>query len=230
MSSSSSSLWSQNEYDHSFKIILFGNNGVGKSSLLLRFIDNKYDDTSYVAGGGDPKNKVITVEGKKIKLQLWDIDATYQRAFRIDSDDQYRNTRGIVLLFDLTSKESFRDLCFNLLPEVIGHRGHSCHQGNNNMSIILVGTKSDLKQKRATPEKEITKFTQENKALIQGYIEVSAKENVNIDSLFELVVKEIMKINNARNSREVEQKSRSSSVDIPQKRNSEVTPLNPSLR
>src|SRR3989338_9033256 len=95
-----------NDYDFIFKIVLIGNAGVGKSSLLLRYVDNMFFDSYISTIGVDFKVKTID----KTKLQIWDTDG--QERFNTIIRHYYSNCNAILLIFSLNDINSFEKLSF----------------------------------------------------------------------------------------------------------------------
>ena len=94
--------------DRSFKIIIAGSSGVGKSSLLIRFVDNLWSSDLLSTIGVDFKFKSLVVNGTKVKLQIWDTAGS--EAFRSIVSAYYRGADAVVLVFDTTDHITFEDL------------------------------------------------------------------------------------------------------------------------
>ena len=92
-------------YDFLFKVILAGPAGTGKSSLLLRFVDDCFSEAYISTIGVDFKIKALNVNGGNIKLQLW--DTAGQERFKTITSSYYRGAQAIILVFDLSTHESF---------------------------------------------------------------------------------------------------------------------------
>mmetsp|Transcript_5151 Transcript_5151/g.5903 ORF Transcript_5151/g.5903 Transcript_5151/m.5903 type:complete len:206 (-) Transcript_5151:41-658(-) len=166
------------DYDYLFKILLIGNSGVGKSSLLLRFADDTYTDNFMPTIGVDFKIRTLEVDGRTIKLQIW--DTAGQERFKTITSSYYKGAHGIIVVYDMTDKESFKNID-NWMNEVEKH-------ASDNVSRILVGNKCDLEESR-----QVT--TDEGKELADQYnirfMETSAKESANVEEAFTLMTKEI---------------------------------------
>ena len=93
-------------YDHLVKILLVGDSGVGKSSLLARFISDSFDEQGPTVGV-DFKLKHVDVDGTRLKLTVW--DTAGQERFRTLTSSYYRGAHGVVFVYDVTSRESFEN-------------------------------------------------------------------------------------------------------------------------
>ena len=167
------------EYDYLFKILLIGNPSVGKSSIFTQFIETNYSDLSMSTIGIDFKIKTIKVDNKYIKLQIW--DTAGQDRFKTLTNSYYRGSHGIIIVFDITNRKSFIDLQ-NWLNDI--------YRYSENTYKIIVGNKLDLDDQRKIHYKEAKEFA-DSLGLI--YIEISAKDNINVDYIFELLSKELTK-------------------------------------
>lgn len=165
-----------NDYDYLFKILLIGDSGVGKTSILLRFTDDSYSESFLSTIGVDFKIKTFEYHNKMIKLQIW--DTAGQERFRTITSSYYRGAHGIIVVFDLTDPESYENIK-QWLHEITRY-------ANENVCKMLVGNKSDLYEKRMVfSGKEFA----ESKNI--QYIETSAKNCDNIDELFYQITNQI---------------------------------------
>ncbi|CAF0935340.1 unnamed protein product [Adineta ricciae] len=159
------------EFDYLFKILIIGDSGVGKTTILQRFAQD-YFSTEYVATiGVDFQIKTIDVDQKRCKLQVW--DTAGQDRFKCVVSSFYRNANGVMICFDLTDLESFRNVG-NWIEEVKRY----CPEQT---PIFLVGTKSDLQTRRMIPYETIKAFAQVKQL---SYLETSSKTNENIERCF----------------------------------------------
>lgn len=168
-------------YDYAFKYIIVGDSGVGKSSIMKRYTSDSfvYDNTSTI--GVDFDTKCIKIDGKIIQLQIW--DTAGQERFRAITKQYYNNTAGAILVFDITRRNTYNHIkqwLDNMTPFL-----------GSNASIILVGSKSDNELHREVSYEEASELAKINKI---RYIEVSAKNNINIDDIFVSTANEIYKL------------------------------------
>ena len=159
------------DYDYLFKILLVGDSGVGKSSILLRYTDNEYKPEYISTIGVDFKIKTIVDCDKTIKLQLW--DTAGQERFQTITSSYYRGAHGIVIVYDITCKESFENVKM-WLKQIDNY-------ANQKVLKILVGNKADLENSRRVDKEKVLYFCQENNIY---HIETSAKNSDNIKDIF----------------------------------------------
>ena len=170
---------SQLEYDYLFKYLIIGNSGVGKSCLLIRFTDDKYEEGYVTTIGVDFKIKTLIIEGKSVKLQIW--DTAGQERFRNIVSSYYKGAQGIMMVYDITDLESFRYLD-SWLKEIEKN-------ASKNVYKILVGNKNDLEKNRKVTFEKGKEF-----ANLHGmkFFETSAKENRNVEEAFKEMTKDII--------------------------------------
>jgi len=173
----------QEDYDYIFKILIIGDSSVGKSSTVSKFADEENLEYSPTIGV-DLHVKIIEVDDKKIKMQIWEIGGSER--FRKIVSAYYRNCQGIVLMFDLTNKESFENLqmWINHIKENYNNEDEYC----DDIPKILVGNKNDLKIQRSVSHEEAYDFSYD---LNIPYLETSVKNNENTNKVFELIAREI---------------------------------------
>ena len=160
------------------KILILGDSSVGKTTLLLKYVDGYYS-TVYVATiGVEYKTKKVNINGINLNLQIW--DTAGQERFRGVTNNFIKGADGIIYAYDITKKSSFDSLKNWITQAEDSSRG---------FKKIIVGNKADLEEQREV-SKESLKHYCENKN-IQG-IEASAKIGKNVNECFELIAKLII--------------------------------------
>lgn len=184
-----------NEYDHLFKLLIIGDSSVGKSCLLLRFAENTFSQSYITTIGVDFKIRTVECNGEKVKLQIW--DTAGQERFRTITSTYYRGTHGVIVVYDVTSGESFANVKRWL---------HEIDQNCDLVSRILVGNKCDVIDKRVVLHKDAQCFA--HQMGIQLY-EASAKENINVEELFLGITKLVLV-----NKKEQQQKNANEGIHL----------------
>lgn len=165
------------EYSFLVKLLMIGNSGVGKSSLLCRFADNYFPLYLMGTAGIDFKQKLVTIEEKTIKLEIF--DTAGQERFHAITTNYYKGVMGIILVYDISDQISFDDVnkWMAQIKENVGE----------DVVIFLVGNKID---------KERIVDTNDGRSLAEKYkvyfVETSAKQANNIDEIFLDLVKDIL--------------------------------------
>lgn len=164
------------------KITFIGNSNVGKSSIIKRYIENKFEENSIAAtiNASYHTKKIMVDAFSEADLNIW--DTAGQERFRSTTKNYFHDSNGILIVFDLTDEKSFKDLdCW--MEEVTDSAPEKCAK-------ILVGNKTDLENKKITYE-NAKKYAENHN--IQ-YQEVSAKSGINIELLFSKIGAECIKI------------------------------------
>ena len=175
----------------------------------MRYVDQIWNDVFVPTIGVDFKVKSLEIENKSIKLQIW--DTAGQERFRNVISSYFKGAHGILLIFDITSRDSFKEL-ENWLAEV---------EKNASTQIlkILIGNKCDLEE-----EREISKDEGEAFAMRNGmqYIETSAKINTNVNEAFEalskIMVEYYSKKSSANNENKTIKMNKGTDITIPKKK------------
>jgi small GTP-binding protein len=160
-----------NIFDLSFKLIIVGNSGVGKSCLTLKAIKNQYDDFYTPTIGFEFLSFNVKINEHIIKLQIW--DTCGQEAYRSIIKSFYKNSSLAIIVYSIDNKESFKALQ-SWLNEIKT-------ESNPDIDIILVGNKSDLDEQREIEEKVGEKFCEDNNLSL--FMETSAKTGLNAENL-----------------------------------------------
>eukprot|EP00940_MAST-03C_sp_MAST-3C-sp2_P001576 g1576.t1 len=170
------------DYDHLLKLLLVGDAGVGKSSILLRFTDDMFDDHLQSTIGVDFKVKMMRKKKKDVKITIW--DTAGQERFRTLTSSYYRGAHGIMLVYDVTRKETFDNLHV-WLSEVEQY----CTGNGKEIVKLLVANKIDKDGEREVSWSEGAAWARGRGML---FIEASAKTDVGISQVFDEVVQKIL--------------------------------------
>ncbi|XP_045848500.1 ras-related protein Rab-26 isoform X8 [Meles meles] len=199
-------------YDVAFKVMLVGDSGVGKTCLLVRFKDGAFLAGTFISTVGiDFRNKVLDVDGAKVKLQIW--DTAGQERFRSVTHAYYRDAHALLLLYDVTNKASF-DNIQAWLTETQEYAQHD-------VVLMLLGNKVDSAQERAVKREDGEKLAKVSQGRVGGqwcpwgpglglsppgrhlagstclqeyglpFMETSAKTGLNVDLAFTAIAKEL---------------------------------------
>ncbi len=171
----------EEECDYYFKLILLGCQSVGKTAIVQRFCYDCYEEESLKTTlGFDFLTKVLRYQGKKIQLQIW--DTAGQERFRSVTKMYYQDVNGVVLVYDLASKQSIEKLQFWLDDLEMN--------GSKSEKRILVGNKLDLVKKR-----EIQPFEGKRMATERGmdWVECSAKTGEGVADIFNILIDRMIK-------------------------------------
>lgn len=159
------------DYDHLVKLLLLGDSAVGKSSLLMRFCESRFDSNFVLTIGVDFKWKTVERNGRKLKLQVW--DTAGQERFRTITPAYYRAAMGVVICYDITDHASFEHVEY-WIQQLDQH-------GEESIQRVLVGNKSDLEDLRKVPKEDgaalAAKFN-------MAFFETSAKSGESVDDAF----------------------------------------------
>jgi len=154
-----------------YKICLIGDGGVGKTSLLIRYMTNKFDLDTKMTIGVDMMKKKVSIDSNEIIFSIWDLGG--QEKYEMLFETFIEGTDGVLLCFDLTSYRTFINL--NKWTSLIRNK-------SRNPIIVLLGTKSDLVEQISVDSEEVKSFVEE--FLISRYFETSALNGANIETVF----------------------------------------------
>ena len=166
-------------YDQKIKIMILGETLVGKTAIITRYTKKIFAENYLTTVGIDFQNKQLNINGKKINVEIW--DTAGQERFRNIAKTYFQSSDGFLLVYDITSKDSF-----NKLNDWYDQIKLSAPE---NSKCIIAGNKSDLEEKRQVSKEEGEKFASDNNL---KFYETSAKDDKNKNIVFELLSNEIV--------------------------------------
>ena len=163
------------DHDYLFKLLLIGDSGVGKSSLLVRFAEGTYAEDYISTIGVDFRIHTIEVDDKMIRLQMW--DTAGQERFKTITRNYYRGAHGVIVVYDITNLDSFVSVQQWLREVELFASEH--------VNKLLVGNKADLATctagARQVQHAEALEFARE---MGMQFVETSAKDATNVENAF----------------------------------------------
>ena len=182
--------------DFIFKFLIIGDSAVGKSSLLLRFSDNYFNEAFLPTIGVDFKIKRFQVADKVAKLQIW--DTAGQERFQTIISTYFKGAQGILIVYDVTNKQTFKNIEY-WLGEVDKH-------AKKDLAMMLIGNKCDMEESREVAAVEGKEMAEK---LGMKFLETSAKDKTNVENAFMQLTKELIaKMANNPNSYQTPSHSR----------------------
>lgn len=177
------------------KVLIIGESNVGKSSLLLRFIDDEFDPEQSLTIGVDFKTKIVNIDDNYVKLALW--DTAGQERFRTLTPSYYRDAQGAILVYDVSKHSTFQKLesWLNEL-EIYGTKP--------NMVKMVVGNKLDQTHREVSRDEGI-RFAKKHRTL---FLETSAKTSEGVKETFDEVVRKILETSHLWNDYSVSDATR----------------------
>jgi small GTP-binding protein len=166
-------------YDKIYKILLLGDSSVGKTCLMSRYVDDKFEQNHISTIGLDYRLKTMKIGTDNIKIQIW--DTAGQDRFKSITRTYYKGANGVLLLYDITSVNSFKNIR-NWLHQIRENT-------DEGLVIVLVGNKSDLEAERQVSFDEGKQTAEEFG--IKYFFETSVKNNVNINECFETLFNDL---------------------------------------
>jgi small GTP-binding protein len=160
------------------KLLIIGDSAVGKTSMLLKYTDNFFPESHLATIGVEFKTKEVEYNGYKIELQVW--DTAGQERFKSITKSFFRNANGIIFVYDITQKNTFKNVKDWIKDSEVNDFG---------FQRILVGNKIDLQNKRQVSLEDAKEWADKKNMEV---IETSAKTGANIDKavlkLIELIL------------------------------------------
>ena len=161
----------------SFKLVLVGETGVGKTSIISQFVEQTFQIDLQSTTGGTFSSKTISCDGKLLKFEIW--DTAGQEKYRSLTKMFYKDAKAVIMVYDVTRKESFEELKNYWIEQIK-------ESSPTNIILVVAGNKSDLIEYETVDEGEARNFAKEISAL---FVSTSAKNSEGINNLFEEIAK-----------------------------------------
>ena len=167
-------------YEMMFKVVLVGDSFVGKTNIMSKYLKNEFHEDSKATVGVEFGSRQFNIEGHVVKAQIW--DTAGQERYRAVTNAYYKGAKGAFIVYDITRKESF--------DNVTKWAEQLKSTADKNLTIIIIGNKTDLEDQRQVKYEE-----GQNKAneLESAFIETSAASGSNLDKAFEMMINEVYK-------------------------------------
>ena len=167
-------------YDMIFKVVLIGDTSVGKTNILSKYLTNDFDPDSKATVGVEFGTKNFKIEDNIVKVQIW--DTAGQERYRSITNAYYKGAKSSLLVYDITNPKTFERIDRRLSDLKVN--------GDENISVVLLGNKSDLESDRKVS-------TQQGKEKAEFYklafLETSALNGNNIDNAFNELITDVYK-------------------------------------
>ena len=165
-------------YEMMFKVVLVGDSFVGKTNIMSKYLKNEFHEDSKATVGVEFGSRQFNIEGHVVKAQIW--DTAGQERYKAITSAYYKGAKGAFIVYDITRKESFEN--------VTKWAEQLKSTADKNLTIIIVGNKTDLEDQR-----QVTSEEGQNKAnsLESAFIETSAASGSNLDKAFEMMINEV---------------------------------------
>jgi len=160
------------------KIIILGDSGVGKTSLMNQFVTRKFSAQYKATIGADFLTKEVMIDDKLVTLQIW--DTAGQERFQSLGMAFYRGADACILVYDITNEKSFEQL--NLWREEFLSQAHCTDP--DNFSFVVIGNKLDKEGERRVPKSNATQWCKSKGPKAIPLFETSAKENTKVEAAF----------------------------------------------
>lgn len=157
---------------HNYKIVIVGKSAVGKSSLMLKFTDDRFTENYLTTIGVDFKFRSFKLKDEAFKLQIW--DTAGQEQYKTITKTFYKGAHAVLIAFDITSRNSFEEMTNMWYSEVESN----C---DRDVEIVIIGTKCDMESQREVAFQEANEFAMMHNC---SYFETSAKSGTNVEKVF----------------------------------------------
>ena len=166
-----------------FKLCIFGDGGVGKTTLVNRYLKKVFDESIKMTIGADFYVKDLEIEGKKVVIRIWDFGG--EQRFKVLLPSFAKGADGGIFMYDITRYTSVKNI-----DDWLSIFEKSAQDKQINIPIVMVGGKLDLQEKRSVATEDAVELSEKHN--LQGYYECSSKTGENVEEIFISITKKIM--------------------------------------
>lgn len=174
------------EQKQAFKLCIFGAGGVGKTTLIKRFMTKIFEKDMKMTIGADFSVKSITINGRTITLRIWDFAG--EERFRVLLPAFAKGANGGIFMYDITRYSTIKDI-----KDWLSIFEYFVSEQLINIPVVMVGGKLDLKDRRSVVSEEAMELSRTYG--LKGYFECSSKTGDNVEDIFEFIAKKMIEGN-----------------------------------
>ena len=167
-----------------FKLCIFGDGGVGKTTLVNRYLTKVFDEDIKMTVGADFYVKDLEVDGKKIVIRIWDFGG--EQRFKVLLPSFAKGADGGIFMYDITRYTSVKNI-----DDWLSIFEKNVREKQIQIPIIMVGGKLDLQEKRSVETEDAVELSEKHN--LQGYFECSSKTGDRVEDIFESITRKMMK-------------------------------------
>jgi len=168
-----------------FKLCIFGDGGVGKTTLTQRYLTKIFQEDIKMTIGADFSVKEMELDGRKIALRIWDFAG--EERYKVLLPSYVRGAHGGIFMFDTTRYASIKKM-----EDWLSFFESEAKNSNSEIPILMVGGKIDLAEKRSVDAETATDMARDHNLI--GYIECSSKTGENVEQIFEAIARKMIEV------------------------------------